>query len=89
MKDKIRLDEALLALQKSFSRVNESSAAVKRDPSKASAVIMGKVNFKLDVSVDFDHEVLGADKVFLDKDSVYNLGIEGTLDMGIGLEEES
>ncbi|WP_339891828.1 hypothetical protein [uncultured Alteromonas sp.] len=79
------LDDLLLALQKSISRVNKASSNV--DSSQARALITGTVSFNLTCKC----EMLDTDKLIVNDEGSIELSLAGKIDTDIGvirMEEE-
>jgi hypothetical protein len=75
------LDDALVALQKTFSRVSTRSAGLPK--SNALALITGAVNFDLKLRVDLVRDTLN-----LNPSGALELNLNGTLDTDIRIQDE-
>jgi hypothetical protein len=75
------LDDVLVALQKSFSRVSSRTADV--GPEEARAMISGQVAFAISLKVRYEGDYLLPD----DKGSL-DLNLSGTLETDIRTDEE-
>ena len=79
-KDEITLDDLLVNIQKSLSRVSMRSAAIPEDQAKST--IYGDVNFSIDLKVE------GADdKLLVKKDGSVNISMSGTINADIRKDE--
>jgi len=79
---KLTLDDVVIALQKTFSRVSARSASVPSD--QARALVTGQVNFAFSLKVDPQEDFLHPTP----KGSV-ELNLSGTIDTDIRSEEET
>lgn len=70
------LDDVVIALQKSFSRVSARSADV--PPENARAMVLGQVSFDLSLRVNS-----ADDKLRLDPQGAIDLKVSGTLNMDV------
>ncbi len=79
-KKDIALEDVMLALQKSFSRVNRDTAQV--DDDEARAMIIGEIEFQMVISVS---PVDNGETSWLksDPEGGINLSLNGKIDMGI------
>ena len=75
------LDDALVALQKTFSRVSARSAGLPR--TNALALIAGEVAFDLKLRVN-----LVKDTLCLDPSGALKLNLNGTIDTDIRIQDE-
>lgn len=81
--DNITLHGALVAIQKSFSRLSEMSSDVSK-PERAKALIIGNVNFNLEFQADIDE----AESVIINKGGAVSMSYSGTIATDIRLEPE-
>jgi len=70
------LEQILVSLQKSISRVNESSSSVAKD--RARALIIGDLNFELDLKCNLE-----ADKLKQSNDGGISINLKGTINTDI------
>lgn len=81
--DKVTLHGALVAIQKSFSRLSEMSADDEdTNPEKAKALIIGNVDFNL----QFRANIMDSDKVILDDKGSVTMNYSGTIATDIRVE---
>ncbi|NQT03345.1 MAG: hypothetical protein HQ580_15060 [Planctomycetes bacterium] len=76
------LEDVINALQKSFSRVSSDSAKV--SDSEALALIVGKVEFDIQIKL-----TPNSDRLLVDTNGVINLGLKGVIDTDIREESNS
>jgi hypothetical protein len=81
-KGKITLDEVIVALQKSFSRVSTASAELPAE--NARAMVTGLVNFDISLKVEAEKDYLR-----LDADGAIDLRLSGKIDTDIRIEEDT
>jgi hypothetical protein len=77
----LTLDDAIVALQKSFSRVSAKSAEVPFE--NARAMVTGTVNFDMTLKVQPEKDYLN-----LDANGAIDLRLSGTIDTDIRVEED-
>ena len=78
---KLRLDEAIVALQKSFSRVSAKSAEISQE--KARAMVTGQVTFEMSLKVQPEKDYL-----YIDSNGTVDLRLSGMIDTDIRTVEE-
>ncbi len=76
------LEDVINALQKSFSRVSSESAKVSE--SEALALIVGQVEFDIQIKL-----TPNLDRLLVDTNGVINLGLKGVIDTDIREESNS
>lgn len=76
----VTLDDLLVNIQKSLSRVSARSASIPEE--QARSLIHGDVNFSIDLKVDGE-----GDKVIVRKDGQVNLSMSGRISTDIRNEE--
>lgn len=85
MEEKIYLENLIIALQKTFSRVNTATAEnLEKRPDGPTARISGDVNFT--ISTKATPEV--GDQLAIEKDGHVELTFQGTIDLDIDEESE-
>ncbi len=72
---KQRLDQWLIALQKTFSRVTDATKQ-NAQQDKITAMMVDEVKFEIRVQVDLED-----DKILVDKNSKYDIILQGTIDL--------
>jgi hypothetical protein len=75
-----RLENTLLALQKTFSRLNRETAKVSAD--NARATLVGNVNFEITLKVNQEGDYLN-----VEKDGMIDLHLSGQIDPDIREED--
>jgi hypothetical protein len=76
--NKLTLDEVLISLQKSFSRVTDNSTRNEG----TTALMVGNINFELEVRLTAEN-----DKLFYDKDGDMALRVSGQIDSDLKEEQ--
>lgn len=80
--NKLSLDDVVIALQKTFSRVSARSASVPSE--QARALVTGQVDFTLSLQVDPQEDYL-----LLNPKGSVELNLSGSIDTDIRTEEET
>jgi hypothetical protein len=79
---KLTLDDVIVGLQKSFSRVSARSASV--DPQNARALVTGQIAFEMTLKADPED-----DKLYPKADGKIELKLSGTIDSDVRAVKDS
>lgn len=83
---RIKLDEALVALQKSFSRLSRTTGKAQdnnKEQDEAMALIVGNVEFEIELNTEFD-----AEHIYIDDSGTVQLRLKGEIATDIRIDKD-